>query len=373
MSKKNELELAKKEAESTITQTNKKIEELGNNVESLYKELSTIQDRFDKIRNVPSDKKTEYEKTKKVVSNWKQHVEKIEKAQSEKMAKEAGVGVAGVGAGIAVAACGPSVAMGIATTFGVASTGTAISTLSGAAATNAALAWLGGGAIAAGGGGMAAGKLLLTLAGPVGWAIAGVSLLGSGIFLGVSLRNQNKLYDIFISISKRDTKKYKLSIQEINSRIELIKDAILHLRTALIRITSFGLDYMAMTESQQYELGSYVNLMYSSTQLLVEPIKNLQPFFDASDYDSFLKYRLENNLSLPNSKYQDAIISLCNLIFNIYMEDRDRTLFCNAMKKNKDFLSSLRIDKDTFENIVMVYAFKARSFKYKINREAKIN
>ena len=52
---------------------------------------------------------------------------------------------------------------GIATTFGVASTGTAISTLSGAAATNAALAWLGGGALAAGGGGMAAGEAFLTL------------------------------------------------------------------------------------------------------------------------------------------------------------------------------------------------------------------
>ena len=39
--------------------------------------------------------------------------------------------------------------MGVATTFGVASTGTAISALSGAAATNAALAWLGGGALAA--------------------------------------------------------------------------------------------------------------------------------------------------------------------------------------------------------------------------------
>ena len=68
-------------------------------------------------------------------------------------------------------------AMGVATTFGVASTGAAISALSGAAATNAALAWLGGGALAAGGGGMAAGEAFLALAGPVGWAIAGVSLV----------------------------------------------------------------------------------------------------------------------------------------------------------------------------------------------------
>ena len=42
-----------------------------------------------------------------------------------------------------------------------ASTGTAISTLSGAAATNATLAWLGGGTLAAGGGGVAMGTLVL--------------------------------------------------------------------------------------------------------------------------------------------------------------------------------------------------------------------
>ncbi len=46
-------------------------------------------------------------------------------------------------------------------TLGSASTGTAIATLSGAAATNATLAWLGGGALAAGGGGMVVGALVL--------------------------------------------------------------------------------------------------------------------------------------------------------------------------------------------------------------------
>ena len=89
----------------------------------------------------------------------------------------AGVGVAG---GVGVAALAPTAAMAVATAFGTASTGTAISALGGAAATNAALAWLGGGAVAAGGGGMAAGNALLALAGPVGWAIGGASLIGAG-------------------------------------------------------------------------------------------------------------------------------------------------------------------------------------------------
>ena len=64
--------------------------------------------------------------------------------------KSAGAAVAGYGGALCVA-----------TSIGAASTGTAISTLSGAAAWNATLAWFGGGAIAAGGGGMALGSLVL--------------------------------------------------------------------------------------------------------------------------------------------------------------------------------------------------------------------
>ncbi|WP_143873975.1 hypothetical protein [Nostoc sp. 'Peltigera malacea cyanobiont' DB3992] len=73
--------------------------------------------------------------------------------------------------------------MAFATTFGTASTGVAISSLSGAAATNAALALLGGGALTAGGTGMAGGSALLAMAGPIGWAVGGAALVGSGLFL----------------------------------------------------------------------------------------------------------------------------------------------------------------------------------------------
>ncbi|BDA66518.1 hypothetical protein CAL7716_006840 [Calothrix sp. PCC 7716] len=59
------------------------------------------------------------------------------------------------------AAAGYGGAIGVATSIGAASTGTAISSLSGAAAWNATLAWFGGGAIAAGGGGMALGTVVL--------------------------------------------------------------------------------------------------------------------------------------------------------------------------------------------------------------------
>jgi hypothetical protein len=52
-------------------------------------------------------------------------------------------------------------AVGLISLFGTASTGAAISGLAGAAATNATLAWLGGGALATGGGGMALGSVIL--------------------------------------------------------------------------------------------------------------------------------------------------------------------------------------------------------------------
>jgi len=67
----------------------------------------------------------------------------------------------GVGKMAAGAAGGYGAATSLATSVGVASTGTAITGLSGAAATNATLAWLGGGSLAAGGGGMALGSLVL--------------------------------------------------------------------------------------------------------------------------------------------------------------------------------------------------------------------
>lgn len=86
----------------------------------------------------------------------------------------------GVGMGASIATLAPTAAMAVATTFGITAGGTAIGVLSGAAATNAALAWLGGGAIAAGGGGMAAGSALLAMAGPVGWGVAGLTIL-SGV------------------------------------------------------------------------------------------------------------------------------------------------------------------------------------------------
>ncbi|MBD5291539.1 MAG: hypothetical protein HDS24_05690 [Bacteroides sp.] len=119
------------------------------------------------------------------------------------------LGAATVGGAVAVG--GSTAAIAVATTFGTASTGTAISALGGAAATNAALAWLGGGAIAAGGSGIAGGTALLSLLGPIGWGIAGVSAIS---FLGVSLtkgsKNKKTIDALNAECNKIDQEIYKL-------------------------------------------------------------------------------------------------------------------------------------------------------------------
>lgn len=359
--KKSRLKRAQEQAESVIKKTNDKIGELGTHTSRLYNELCTIQKLIDEIRNVPGEKRLEYEKLKTICLNWKKQAEKIESDYKNAVAKNAGKGAAGVGAGITVAAFGPTAAMGIATTFGIASTGTAISTLSGAAATNAALAWLGGGALAAGGGGMAAGNAFLTLAGPVGWAIAGVTLVCSGLLLWKGKSDQNRLEEIFTLISKRDVKSYELAIVEINERISRIKDESQKLNCANERTRTFGLDYNLMTEAQQYELGSYVNLMNSSTQLLVNPITGLQSKYnigDMKEYIAFSKNKFDD-------KQKSLIVSLSNLLFKINLDEKDKTLLWKSFKGNKKFLSSIEMSKRDFEFSIIETVTDALKHKYR--------
>lgn len=357
--KKSVLKVAQEKAESAITETNNKISELGEKTSGLYEALTGIQDAFDKIRNVPSDKHLEYKRLKEIRLNWKQQAEKIDKDYKEACLKHSSKAAAGAGVGVAVVALGPTAAMGIATTFGVASTGTAISALSGAAATNAALAWLGGGALVAGGGGMAAGNALLALAGPIGWAIAGVSLLSSGLLFLKAKADQKRRENIFTLISERDVKSYELAIVELNERIARICEETIILKNAINEILSFGLDYAQMTEQQQYTLGSYVNLMAASTQLLVEPILGLQAKFSEDDYDTFV------STVGVESPFKNTIISLANLLYKIEMDKRDTKILYKSLKKNKEFLSSMGIKNKDFKIDVLSVVGEALEHKYK--------
>lgn len=370
--KKTALEIAKEDAENAIKRTNSRIDELGNNTKDLFYSLTRIQELFDKIRNVPSEKRLQYENLKKLCLTWKQQADKIESDYNAAVAKSGGTAGGGAALGVGIAALGPSAAMGIATTFGVASTGTAISSLSGAAATNAALAWLGGGALATGGGGMAAGETFLAMAGPVGWTIAAVTLTIGGVMFWIAKQNKKRLENIYILISKRDVKSYDLATVEINERIVHIIDEIPKLNSAAEEIVSFGTDYSSMTEQQQYTLGSYVNLMLASTNLLVNPILGLQAKFTNEDlkrYESALIgvekeiiSPILNSYSIPQKR---AVVSLANLLYKIDTDEKDDHVLYKSLKKNKTFLESCKLEKREFVESLIVIAENA--LKHKLN------
>ena len=176
-------------------------------------------------------------------------------------AREAAGGAgAGLAAGASVAFMAPSAAMWVATTFGTASTGTAISTLTGAAATKAALAWLGGGALSAGGGGIAAGNALLALAGPIGWTIAGATLLTSILLFSSKKRKLNRQKNEEIESVKRN----KERIREVDAQISRILNDTSSVRSGLNDVyiqclSLFGGNYASFSEDQKTNLGALVN------------------------------------------------------------------------------------------------------------------
>ena len=362
--KKSKMKISQEKAEATIKHTNEKIDELGEQTSQLYDKLNEIQSLFDVIRNMPSDKKLEYEKLKEIRLNWKDQAKKIEDGYNKAVAKNVGQGAAGVGVGVAVVTMGPTAAMGVATTFGVASTGTAISSLSGAAATNAALAWLGGGALTAGGGGMAAGEAFLALAGPVGWAIAGVALLSSGLMFWKAMSDKNRLERVFTLISERDVKTYELAIVELEERTTRIKDEGEKLKSAIEKTRGYGADYEKMTEGQQYELGAYVNLMSASTQLLVNPILGLQPKYNEEDFEEFSKTR-KGQVDVVKER-KDLIIAFANLLYKVIVDSKDRKLLWKTFRENKKFLKFVDITKKEFDSSIIDMSVEALKYIDKI-------
>jgi len=107
--------------------------------------------------------------------------------------------------------------------FGTASTGAAIGGLSGAAAWNATLAWLGGGSLAAGGGGMTLGTLVL------GGIAVGPALMIGGFVLGG--QGEKALTKARFYEAKADTEIAKLDtfenfLGQVQRRITELKDLV---------------------------------------------------------------------------------------------------------------------------------------------------
>ncbi|MEH2367081.1 hypothetical protein [Nostoc sp.] len=136
---------------------------------------------------------------------------------------------------IGAAAAGYGGAMSLATSVGVASTGTLIGGLSGAAAWNATLAWLGGGSLAAGGGGMALGSLVLG-----GITVGPAVLIGGFVLAGEGEKALTKAWEynaevntaiVKIEAAKDFMQQVKRRITELQNVFECLnKSAILGLQ-----------------------------------------------------------------------------------------------------------------------------------------------
>ena len=234
--------------------------------ETLIKEVEIY---INTLANTPKELNKSFVEYKASFSSFNTIISRINKdAVTADIQTGSGVG-ASVAAGVGVAALAPTAAMAVATTFGVASTGTAISALSGAAATNAALAWLGGGAIVAGGGGMAGGSTLLALAGPVGWAVGGLLLAGTGIF---SYRKNKRIGEEALA-KRKEIETFdsalKAALKEINSLINLTNTHIQGIRQLLGKLfNSQSTDYKNFTVQEKEEVGALVNHINSLSALL---------------------------------------------------------------------------------------------------------
>ena len=358
---KSKLQQLEQDLGSLVLATNNLIKDLGNYAYCLNNDLIIIQRQFDKIRKVSSEKKREYNKVKNIRLKWNDQVSKIEKDYKSSLKTDIGGGAAGAGVGVGVAALGPTAAMSVATTFGVASTGTAISSLSGAAATNAALAWLGGGTIATGGGGIAGGTALLALAGPIGWTIVGVAIFGSGFLIWKNAKEKETLERIFLNICERDINTYNKAKSELNERITRIVAETELLNSAIVNIGDFGTDYSKMTKAQHFDLGKYFNTMSIASQLLVKPIDNLQPKVSHNDVDSYLS---SNKVEEKYVVRKDLLVYFGNLLYGIKINENERILLTKSFKNNKEFLDKMKFNKEDISIELFTLINNILEFKY---------
>lgn len=335
MSKKiSQLEIAKQEADNTAKETYEKINELGFHASSLYRSMNSLQMLFDQIQNIPQTPKGDYEKIKGISIDWKKQADNLASEYKRKKIEAAGISAIGIGAGIAVTTIGRTVATRIllGSTFLV-------------------------------GGGMTAGSALLALAGPIGWAIAGVSILISGKKLISGRNDAAKLEQIYERISKRDIEYYKKAIIEINERIHRIDDELAKLDRAIVRIATFGTDYNSMTTTQQFDLAAFFNLFENATMLLVTPIMSLQPHFSEQDFYDFYGDEVEPASKEYLSLHKNMTIFLANFLYEISLDDKEKELLAQSLTRNKELCASIGKNNFSVNDIDVV----ERALQHKTN------
>ncbi|MEH2457958.1 hypothetical protein [Nostoc sp.] len=158
---------------------------------------------------------------------------------------------------IGAAAAGYGGAMSLATSVGVASTGTLIGGLSGAATWNATLAWLGGGSLVTGGGGMALGSLVLG-----GITVGPAVLIGGFVLAGEGEKALTKAWE------------YNAQVNTVIVKIEAARD------------------FMQQVRQRIAELGDLFEYLNKCTILGLQELESLPSFNKNRDASKFQKVAL---------------------------------------------------------------------------------
>lgn len=265
-------DLAKEAAETARERSNKSLEKLGKiKLDILDQSIERFISSFQKIHNIKLKESTGLNELRKFCLDEQSMIEMREMSSMASSVLGGLIGGAGAGALTAFGAYGATM------TFAAASTGTAIASLSGAAATNATLAFLGGGALAAGGGGMALGSAVL------GGAVAGPAIAILGIVMNASA--SKNLDNAYSNEAKTQEAVEGLKIIEtlcdaITARsimfYELL-DKLNHYFEGLINqleelLHNSGNDYSKYTEEEQAVVAMALNVAGAIKQVLDTPI-----------------------------------------------------------------------------------------------------
>lgn len=184
--------------------------------------------------------------------------------------------LAGIGAG------------GLATSIGVASTGTAIGSLTGVAATNATLAWLGGGSLAAGGMGVAGGTAIL------GGAIAGPVIAVMGF--AYAKKSEKALTEAF----KKES--------EIREAIAQVENGTLVVNSISQRVLEISNTTVALSEKFTSILKTFTTLIDEKTSLKNKLINDAE--FKKKEYakkNIFVRIFNKMMFKTPAFSYSDAL------------------------------------------------------------------
>lgn len=322
----------------------RKMEALYNEREDLKKALINSFDYINSKKNTPENIKLVVEKLK---INLNDYQELLDVAQAEYKAasiKAGGAAAGGIAAGVGVAALAPTAALAVATTFGTAATGTAIASLSGAAATNAALAWLGGGALAAGGAGMAGGETLLALAGPIGWAIGGTALLGSGLMMnGKNKKAAAQMFEQTEQIIAATSAQGAMAA-EINRMIEITSEDVADLKRRLVVINDYPDDFNEMTSEQVTLLGTFVNNAHAAAKHLNMVMGEDKKFVEVPEAKKEQSKQVDNAIFEDDyqgsSSYERQKEHVSEELNNV-----------DKLKKAKELLDSGLISEDDYNDI----------------------